>query len=537
MTGSNVREAEKKSPPVEPILEMSEIQGIAVPGFLKPYQCLLYVRYTANGHVIAQFKKFLETLKISTAAETLADRRQFRAAKRDSEQRRESNMHILTAIGFTYQGLSKLTASAFYIRSEAFRQGLATRSALLGDPQDENSEGHPTNWTVGRTGEELDALIVLAGGVKDNVVDRGKEIAAQLQAIGVDVKLEKGGIREDARGKEHFGFDDGVSQPAIRGMASTLSDDFIIERPIEDVPAAWLYANPGQELVWPGHFVLGYPCASADPLIPGPESEVSPEWTKNGSFLVYRKLRQDVGLFWRALKAEAERLSDMPGFENMTDDKLAAMLVGRWPSGAPVNRTPEKDDSDLGNATYANNNFRFDSDTPTYKLKDKTEDIFPTAKADPAGITCPWASHIKKLNVRDSGSDMGGASATHERRILRVGIPYGESLKDRYADTAQDPLQGDRGLLFLCIQASIEEQFEFLQSRWMNDPTRPKAPGGHDMIVGQNAATPDGIRRCTLFGGGLAQAEVRADKQFVIPVGGGYFFLPSMKALSEVLSK
>jgi deferrochelatase/peroxidase EfeB len=141
------------------------------------------------------------------------------------------------------------------------------------------------------------------------------------------------------------------------------------------------------------------------------------------------------------------------------------------------------------------------------------------------------------LNVRDSGSDMGGASATHERRILRVGIPYGESLKDRYADTAQDPLQGDRGLLFLCIQASIEEQFEFLQSRWMNDPTRPKAPAGHDMIVGQNAATTDGIRRCTLFGGGLAQAEVRADKQFVIPVGGGYFFLPSMKALSEVLSK
>jgi len=235
------------------------------------------------------------------------------------------------------------------------------------------------------------------------------------------------------------------------------------------------------------------------------------------------------------MRDEAGRLAKLDGFQGLTDDRLAARLVGRWQSGAPFNRVPAGDSPDLGSNPLANNNFLFDSDTQPVTLANGQTDPYERAKADPVGVACPWAAHIRKVNLRDSGSDIGGRIATYSRRLLRVGVAFGKSLEDRYGDQP-DPQNGDRGLLFLSIQASIENQFEFLQARWMNDPTRPKTPGGHDMIVGQNAAAGGGVRRCTIFGSGLQQEEVSAAGQFVIPTGGGYFFVPSLSALREVIA-
>jgi len=165
-------------------------------------------------------------------------------------------------------------------------------------------------------------------------------------------------------------------------------------------------------------------------------------------------------------------------------------------------------------------------------------DPFPQSKSDPAGITCPWAAHIRKVNTRDSGSDTGGRDSTYVRRLLRVGVPFGDPLKDRYAETKDDPQKGDRGLLFLSIQASIEDQFEFLMTRWMGDPSRPKSPGGHDIVIGQNDTPAEGrVRRCVIFGSGVQQAAIATDAQWVIPTGGGYFFVPSLAALSTVIAR
>ncbi len=222
----------------------------------------------------------------------------------------------------------------------------------------------------------------------------------------------------------------------------------------------------------------------------------------------------------------------MPGLAGLTDVELASKLVGRWPSGAPVSRQ-DGDNARLGRDQLANNHFRFDSDTPRLRLVGG-KDTFKAAKADPAGVVCPLAAHIRKVNTRDSPSDMGARSSTYERRVLRVGVPFGPSAKDRYA--AAKPADPERGLLFLSIQSSIDEQFEFLQARWINDDSRPKAPSGNDMVVGQNAATSDGVRRCLLFGSGLQQATVESPGQFVTPTGGGYFFVPSISALTSVIA-
>jgi Dyp-type peroxidase family len=526
----------KPSGPAEPVLDMHDIQGIAVPGFFKPYQVLLGVRYDRAPDRVNAIVRFLHdwSPKVSSAEVTLRDRREYRSSSISAKTKRDP----LIAIGFSFQGLFGLTAGADAIASPAFKNGLARRAALLGDPTDPKSPGHPDNWVVGGPKNELDILIVVAGDTRKAVTTCATKLKRALAAVKAKVIAQPGATRDDVpgeKGHEHFGFDDGVSQPGIRGRASADPKDFITPRHVDrsDFPAAALFGYPGQDLVWPGEFVIGYLQTGPDPLIPGPVLEPTPAWTRNGSFLVYRRLRQDVGLFWRTMRAEAERLAALPGFAKMQDVELAAKLVGRWQSGAPLSRTPAKDNAKLGGDQLANNHFRFDCDTPKLKLVDGTDD-FPQAKSDPIGAACPLAAHIRKVNTRDAPSDTGGRSSTYERRVLRVGVPFGPSAKDRYAKSR--PSDPDRGLLFLSIQSSIEEQFEFLQARWMNDENRPKAPSGNDMIVGQNAAAADGTRRCILFGSGLTQAQVEAADQFVIPTGGGYFFVPSISALTTVIA-
>lgn len=525
--------------PVEPVLELDDIQGAAVPGFLKQFQTLIGVRCPATKE--SAFRKFVGLIgnRVTTGRQALDDRREHRKSKRENFEKPPLS---LTAMAFSYQGLCKLTPGGTSFTSEAFRQGMLRRSALLGDPTDPADEGHFSNWKVGAPGQELDALIQIAGDTRQCVDEAVNVVHAYLHDAGLEACWqEDGAVRQDVingvsfKGHEHFGFDDGVSQPGVRGLASEDEDDFITDRHLDpsDKPAYWLNGYPGQTLVWPGEFLLGHPASSPDPTLPGRITSASPPWSRNGSFLVFRRLRQDVHLFWSFMHSEAARLAHEPGFSGLTAEKLASMLVGRWPSGAPFNRTPLKDIPGLGKDQMFNNYFRFDSDTLPLP---GVNDPYPMAKADPAGLTCPWAAHIRKVNTRDSSSDTGAQESTYKRRLLRVGIPFGKPLEDPYAPEKEDSEHGNRGLLFLSVQASIEDQFEFLCSRWVNDPARPKLPGGHDFVIGQNGAPDEQrVRRCTIFGSDLKESHLSTKRRWVIPTGGGYFFLPSISALQQVL--
>jgi Dyp-type peroxidase family len=527
--------------PVEPVLELDDIQGAALPGFLKPFQTLIGVQCPAGKE--ASFRKLVGglSLHVSDARTTLKDRREHRVSQREKFVKQPI---ALTGFAFSFRGLVKLTPGAASFESGAFRIGMLGRSELLGDPTDQSDEGHPSHWKVGGPGQELDALILVAGDTCECVESGCRVVLKEVDAVGLEVIWqEHGAVRHDEingislEGHEHFGFNDGVSQPGVRGLARKDDPtDFITARHLspDDVPAYWLNGYPGQTLLWPGEFLLGHPASSVDPMFPGCITPAIPSWTRNGSFLVFRRLRQDVRLFWHFMHSEAARLAHEAGFRGLTAERFASMLVGRWPSGAPFIRTPEYDIADLGKDQMFNNYFHFDSNTlPLNGINDP----YPMAKADPVGTTCPLASHIRKVNTRDSASDTGSQDSTYKRRLLRVGIPFGKPLADPFAPTGDDPENGERGLLFLSVQASIEDQFEFLCTRWANDPSRPKMPGGHDFIIGQNGA-PDGqrMRRCIIFGSDFKESHLSTMRRWVIPTGGGYFFLPSKSALEKVLS-
>ena len=547
--------------PDEPILATHAIQGLALPGFRKRSQTLIYVRHAKSEAAVADVKAFLRTLqpRLASAAATLQDRRA-RGPRRPGDAWVPAPRAPLVGIAFTWPGLVCLAPSARRMASAAFRLGMGARSGLLGDPVDEDDPHHCSRWVVGGEDTRPDFMIVVAGDERAAVDALAGELRERLARIAGRVWHDDGDrLGAGERGHEHFGFVDGISQPGIRGLAGPVPADFVTRQRLatSSGPEAALVGYPGEDLVWPGEFVLGYPRSGPDPLRPGPVAPASPEWTRDGAFLVLRRLNQDVGGFWAAMRGEAARLSGVPGFEGLTPVGLAARLMGRWPSGAALARTgpeaPPANARGLGDNEFADNDFLYDAPTPTRRFAPEAgqaglhEEALALARrhpapADPAGLRCPLAAHIRKVNPRDAATDMG-APATHgERRMLRVGLPFGPphpacaAASDSPASTPPVADDGvERGLLFLAIQASIEDQFEFVQARWMNDPLRPRGPGGRDLVAGSAPDAPDGRRRCTLVGRGLATAEVSA-AAFVHPSGGAYFFVPSLRAIDEVLA-
>jgi len=521
----------------EPVLVVEEIQGDGLAGFRKDHGIYLFLLIGNVG----QARRWLAWLTPQIA--TLRKVHRFNQLFRTMRQRSGEPAIDQTWINicFTASGLEALT-TAEEVRAFAdrpFKVGQKERSAGLGDPTDPNSLGHPDHWIVGGTRSPVDILVIVQGDDRADVDATANAVLEGPGARGLDLVLSQvTATRTDLPGHEHFGFRDGISQPAVRGLMSEDDpDDFLAARILDHKdPRSSTFAAPGQPLVWPGQFIFGERIESGDPEKPEGLAPVSlsPNWIRNGSYVVVRMLRQRVVAFWRFVSKEAAALARRQGFEDLSNVFLAAKLVGRWPSGAPLMRSPVSDDSRVAKGLEAND-FDYQDATEPWQLIEGLRDLdpsLPMSMGDILGEVCPHAAHIRKVNPRDESTDLGGQAHTLSRLLIRRGMPFGEPI----AEPTNAPASADdedRGLMFVCYQTSIERQFEFVQKTWANGLLVPK-PGGQDPLIGQ---TVSGTRRFELPSRTGGAALLSLDQPFVIPQGGGYFFAPSIGALRDRLSQ
>ena len=212
---------------------------------------------------------------------------------------------------------------------------------------------------------------------------------------------------------------------------------------------------------------------------------------RNGTYVVFRKLHQRVAAFRQYLASN----SSGPDEENL----LAAKMMGRWPSGAPLALCPTQDDPDLGADPNRRNDFLFRED-------------------DPQGLKTPPGSHIRRMNPRDS--DISGFVRFH--RMIRRGTSYGPLLPPGVLEDDG----AERGLAFVFVGANLEKQFEFVQSEWLNKGQFFHGPASDkDPIAGEQR------KRRVHHPEQPIRRRLQGLPAFVVTRGGEYFFVPGLGAL------
>jgi Dyp-type peroxidase family len=451
-------------------IDSRDIQGLLLSGYDHlPHACYVFLRIRNEDAA----RKWLTTL-VSSGAITSAEGKQ-----------EDSSINIaFTHKGVQVLGGDRLPPGTF---QRPFEEGMVSghRSRVLGDinlKQELHALEHPdvhgladgpgnepSNWRWGGPTTEAIHLVAMFFAR-----DQNRLRCLEQHWLAPDVTLGAfanigtpdvvyGTIPEDRR--EHFGFRDGISQPILA---------YKDERPEKIRKMAALKGSHADDMLRPGEFIFGYADESGDTAF-GPRDCKGWDFGRNGSYLVVRQLSQDVDAFNKCVDAQARQLHD----DEVTPeqrDAMAARFIGRWPDGRP-----------LVSGGKHENDFNFD----------KT--------GDREGFSCPIGAHIRRANPRDG--------RTNRHRILRRGRMYDDG--------------GERGLLFMCLNADLERQFEFIQQRWVNQPAFGGLYKETDPLIGQQ---PFPKSRAT-FQNALLRQRVCDVPQFVGVKGGGYFFLPGINAL------
>lgn len=444
----------------------------------------------------------------------------------DAEKPPKLKPEKIANIAFSMEGLAAIGLPDAALRTfpAEMQQGMieAVRALKLGDTQ----ESAPEHWDLGGPANApFDMLLFLHTGSDpddNSAIDAYvAEQKASMDGRGIEVVYdERGGRRADD--KEHFGFKDGIAQPPVFGIN--------------------IYNKHGQPIKNPvktGEFILGYPSQyNLYPVSPALPREADPEdilpplnnpqplyplyrpgalkdLGANGTYVVFRKLRQHVAAFWRFLIEETQRADGTVNAERVI--WMASKYVGRWPNGDPI--VPEPD-----------------------KLRDQDE--FYYAERDLHGEQCPFGSHLRRSNPRDvfhPANPEISLETTAKHRIIRRGRNFGAHLFDPAGldkPTAEvlamlHALEDDdqpRGLHFFSVNANIQRQFEFIQESWANNPNFNAMYESKDPLIGDNDRAkqrPSYMKILTES----AHIRSRPLPRFVTVMGGSYLFMPSLTAL------
>jgi Dyp-type peroxidase family len=391
-------------------------------------------------------------------------------------------------IAFTHAGLVSLDLPIATILSfpVEFQQGMKARAGILGDKGANSPERWDPIWHddrvhawLGVNAQSQPALEAACADLQNILEETEGAIIAGAQdaaAIVLDGK---------PTAKEHFRFTDGFGNPDYLG----------VERK----------AQPGQgkltsDGTWvplaTGELLLGYADEAGElPVAPVPHLLAS-----NGTFMVYRKLHQNVATFRQYLNEWGKAY---PGGK----EKLASKFIGRWRDGTPVELSPDEPAPSITRDPNLSTNFTYGDDLD--------------------GTRCPIGAHIRRVNPRDAFGFNG--RLINRRRITRRGLPYGTFVPEGkpVVDTE------DRGTIFMALNASISRQFEFVQQQWINYGNDAHLGNERDPLMGNH--------------GGKGRFVVQGDTtptnppficshlpNFVELRGGDYFFLPSITALRMI---
>ena len=484
--------------PERPQLELDDVQGLVSRS---------YPKLTAAAYLPVIFPSDDPGEVRSWLAEVIDDG--LTPATRSNEQVAAAGSAM--NIAFMYAGLQILGVDRRGVVgfSREFTEGMAGtdhRQRLLGDTGD----AAPSKWHWGgRTWPVHAMLFVFAGDTTElKVLVDAERTRATAHGLTIAPQLDTVWLTDD---KEHFGFHDGIAQPDIAGFGR---DSVPRVSTSPEVPA--------------GEVVLGYPNAYGFiPLSPTvPEDAISAKHLKetapdpaglakprdlgrNGSYVVFRQLQQDVKGFWKDIHERAPIDPDLR-------KQLAAKMVGRWPNGAPLVSYP---------------------DAEPHCFDRQTANAF-WYRDDLEGESCPIGAHIRRTNPRD-----GLHPNTHEslvvadrHRLLRRGRAYGQPIAESFDPdeilSTPDPLDGRRGLHFICFNTDISRQFEFVQQTWMNSGKFDGLHGDPDAIVASRGAERGGnftVQQCPV------RRRHTDLKQFVKTVGGVYLFMPGFSALRYLI--
>jgi Dyp-type peroxidase family len=479
------------------MLDLSDIQGNILRGYRSfPDACFLFFRVDRGDGGQAFLKALLDSGWITPGQWC-------------------EKPEATTNLAFTFEGLRALGLPVASLASfpPEFQEGMKSRAPVLGD----TGQCAPNWWDEPWLGDAVHILVICYARVRDRLAAHCAAIRAlvpegvhELEPCQEAGLLSVNGKRTR---KEHFGFDDGLSNPDVEGV------------PDDGGPGDT--GNPDEQgsfhKIPVGEFILGYPSEGREmSSMPVPHA-----LTRNGTYLVVRKLEQHVVRFRDFLRTQAAVLGAVPGIKlpsspRAAEDFLAAKMFGRWPDGSSLDLYP------AARAGDKSNNFNYAD--------------------DPEGTRCPLGAHVRRANPRAS---LGfGGNIVRRRRLIRRGIAYGKYL----SEAAIEADAGDRrGIMFLAFNASISQQFEFVQQQWINygddfnqgndtDPIAGNRFGGGRMVVPDQPfrRVENGVGRMVIPGDQRTarQSFLCADIPcFVTTKGGDYFFVPSLTGIRLIAAE
>lgn len=391
-------------------------------------------------------------------------------------------------LAFTHRGLIQLdlpqaTLLTFPVE---FQQGMRQRAEILGD----NGVNSPEYWEPVWREDRIHLWLGINAISPAALEARTASILALLDQSGAATLLATQDAASEIRdghptAREHFGFTDGFGNPDYLG----------IERASQPGQGKLLPAGGWAPLAT-GELLLGYADEAGElPVAPVPHLLAA-----NGTFMVYRKLHQNLASFRAWLDQQAALYAG-------GKEKLAAKLIGRWRDGTPLELSPDHPDPQLVQDPARNTDF--------------------TYAADPDGSRCPIGSHIRRVHPRDAFGFDG--RLINRRRITRRGLPYGPFAAEEAPVSDSD----DRGVIFMALNASLARQFEFVQQQWVQYGNDAHLGNDKDPLMGSHAG-----RGRFVIQGDTSPANppfVCSNlPDFVQLRGGDYFFLPSITALGMI---